>query len=69
MNVQHYKQRLLDLEKTLSARTGRAVAEAREEFLDVAHDVGDASTADEVAPSNFPKPNRVQRSCNRYVTR
>jgi glyceraldehyde-3-phosphate dehydrogenase (NAD(P)) len=33
MNVQHYNQRLLDLEKTPSARTGRAVAEAREEFI------------------------------------
>ena len=53
MNVQHYKQRLLNLEKTLSARTGRAVAEARGEFIDVAHDVGDASVADEVASEQF----------------
>lgn len=53
MNVQHYKQRLLDLQKTLSARTGRAVAEAREEFIDVAHDVGDASAADEAASEQF----------------
>ena len=53
MNVQHYKQRLLDLEQTLSARTGRAVAEGRGEFIDVAHDVGDASVADEVASEQF----------------
>jgi RNA polymerase-binding transcription factor DksA len=53
MNVQHYKQRLLDLEKTLSARSGRAVAEGRREFIDVAHDVGDASVADEVASEQF----------------
>jgi DnaK suppressor protein len=53
MNVQHYKQRLLDLEKTLSARSGRAVAEGRGEFIDVAHDVGDASVADEVASEQF----------------
>ncbi len=31
MNVQHYKDRLLDLEKTLSARIGRAVADGRRE--------------------------------------
>jgi RNA polymerase-binding transcription factor DksA len=53
MNVQHYKQRLLDLEKTLSARTGRPVAEGRGEFLDGAHDTGDASVADEVASEQF----------------
>jgi DnaK suppressor protein len=53
MNVQHYQQRLLDLEKTLSARTGRAVAEGREEFIDGAHDTGDASVADEVASEQF----------------
>src|ERR1700730_1117092 len=53
MNVQHYKQRLLDLEKTLSARTGRAVAEGRGEFIDSAHDVADASVADEVASEQF----------------
>ena len=53
MNVQHYKQRLLDLERTLSARTGRAVAEGRGEFIDGAHDVGDSSVADEVASEQF----------------
>ena len=53
MNVQHYKQRLLDLEKSLSARTGRAAAEARGELIDVAHDVGDASSAEEVASEQF----------------
>lgn len=53
MNVQPYKQRLLDLEKTLSARIGRAVAEGRGEFIDSAHDAGDASVADEVASEQF----------------
>jgi RNA polymerase-binding transcription factor len=53
MNVQHYKQRLLDLERSLSARTGRAVAEGRGEFLEGAHDAGDASVADEVASEQF----------------
>lgn len=53
MNVQHYQQRLLDLEQRLSARTARAVAEARGEFIDVAHDVGDAGSADEAASERF----------------
>lgn len=53
MNVQHYKQRLLDLEQTLLARTGRAVAAGRGGFIDVAHDAGDSSVADEVASEQF----------------
>ncbi|MCU1382588.1 MAG: transcriptional regulator, TraR/DksA family [Acidobacteria bacterium] len=53
MNVQHYKQRLLDLERTLSARTDRAVDEGRGAFIDDAHDAGDASVADEVASEQF----------------
>lgn len=53
MNVQHYKQRLLDLEKTLSTRTGRAVAEGRAELLEGAHDAGDASVADGVVSERF----------------
>ena len=58
MNVQHYKQRLLDLEKTLSERTGRAVAEGRGAFIDSAHDVGDASVAGEVASEQFTEAER-----------
>lgn len=53
MNIQHYQQRLLDLETTLSARIGRAVAEGRRGFIDSSHDVGDASVADEVAAEQF----------------
>jgi DnaK suppressor protein len=53
MNMQHYKQRLLDLEKTLSARIGRETDRGRGEFIDSAHDVGDASVADEVASEEF----------------
>src|SRR3979490_2679490 len=53
MNIQHYKQRLLDLERTLSARIGQAADQGRGEFIDSAHDVGDASVADEVASEGF----------------
>ena len=53
MNISDYKQRLLDLEKTLSARIGREADQGQEEFIDTAHDVGDASVADEVASEEF----------------
>ena len=53
MNIQDYRQRLLDLEKTLSARIGRETGQGREEFIDSAHDVGDASVADQRASEVF----------------
>ena len=53
MNIEHYKQRLLDLEKTLSARIGQETNQGRAEYIDTAHDVGDASVADEVASEEF----------------
>jgi DnaK suppressor protein len=58
MNVQHYKDRLLELEKTLSARTGRAVADGRETLIDSARDVGDDSVADELASEAFAEADR-----------
>ena len=53
MNIQHYKQRLLDLEKALSARIGQEADQGRAEFIDSVHDVGDASVADAVASEEF----------------
>jgi DnaK suppressor protein len=53
MNIQHYKQRLLDLEHTLSARIGQKTNQGRGEVIESAHDVGDASVADEVASEEF----------------
>ena len=53
MNIQQYKQRLLDIETTLSARIGQETDDGRGEFIDSAHDVGDASVADEVASEVF----------------
>src|ERR1700724_1626574 len=53
LSLEHYKQRLLDLEKTLSARIGHEADQGRGEFVDAAHDVGDASVADEVASEEF----------------
>jgi DnaK suppressor protein len=53
MDMQHYKQRLLDLERSLSARVDHEAAQGREEFIDSAHDLGDASVADEAASEAF----------------
>ena len=53
MNTQHYKQRLLDLDKALSGRIGQEADQGRAEFIDSAHDVGDASVADAAASEEF----------------
>ena len=53
MNIQHYKERLLDFEKALSARIGREAGQGRGEFIDSAHDAGDASVADALASEEF----------------
>lgn len=58
MNIQHYKQRLVDLEKTLSARIRQETDHGRGEFIDSAHDVGDASVADEMASEEFTAAER-----------
>jgi len=53
MNVQHYRQRLIDLEKALAARIAQETDEGRGTLLDSAHDVGDASVADAVASEEY----------------
>ena len=53
MNTERYKQRLLDMEQTLSARIGREADQGRREFIDSAHDAGEASVADEVSAEQF----------------
>jgi DnaK suppressor protein len=53
MNIQHYKERLLDLERSLSAKIGHQADQGRGEFIDGAHDTGDSSVADEVASEEF----------------
>src|SRR4051812_42447022 len=49
MNTSDYKQRLLALEKVLSARTERKLDRARDHETPSVADVGDASVADETA--------------------
>ena len=58
MNIQRYKQRLIDLEKTLSARIGEEADQGREAFIASAHDSGDASVADAVASEEFAEVER-----------
>jgi DnaK suppressor protein len=53
MNIQHYQQRLIDLDKTLAARIRQETDQGRGEFIDSAHDVGDASVADAMASNEF----------------
>lgn len=53
MNVARYQKKLLELEKTLSARTNRSLAGAGDQYLDSAHDTADASTADVAAENAF----------------
>lgn len=58
LNVQHYRKRLLDLEKTLTTRTERALADSREQFIDSAHDTGDSSVANIAADDDFTEAER-----------
>ncbi len=67
MNVQHYKERLLDLRKTLSARTERALAEGREELVDVAHDAGDLSVAGGAASDAFSAAGQASSTLQQVV--
>ena len=53
MDVQPYKEQLLELEARLSIRTDREMAEGREQTADSARDAGDASVADASASDNF----------------
>jgi DnaK suppressor protein len=53
VNVQHYQQRLLTLERRLSDRTRRETDLGRSQTADSSRDTGDASVADEAASADF----------------
>ena len=53
MNTEHYKERLLELEKQLSGRAMREADLGRDQTADSARDTGDASVADEAASEDF----------------
>lgn len=53
MDVNGYKQRLLELEARISSRLRRDLASGREQLVDTAADAGDASVADESESEDF----------------
>src|SRR5262245_36694972 len=53
MDINPYKQRLLELETRLSARAARERDAARGQVLDTAGDAGDASVVDEGQSEDF----------------
>ena len=53
INIQHYKKRLLDLEKKLTAETDHDLEAGRGEMMDTPHDAGDASVSDAAVDSEF----------------
>ena len=53
MDINDYKQRLLELEARISSRLRRDLASGREQLVDTAADAGDASVADESESEHF----------------
>jgi DnaK suppressor protein len=53
VNIKHYKERLLELEKDLSSRAAREATLGREQTADSSRDAADASVADEAASEDF----------------
>ena len=53
MDVNTYRQRLIELEASLSNHVRRGVGSGREQSIDIAADVGDASVADESESEDF----------------
>jgi len=53
MDVNSYRQRLLELEASLSKHIRQDVASGRDQLIDTASDAGDASVGDESASEDF----------------
>ena len=53
VNIQRYKKRLLELEKTLTKQTDRDLENGREDLRDTPGDAGDASVSDVAVDSEF----------------
>ena len=53
IDVEHFKAQLLGLEQTMADRADRAMHAGRNEVIDIAHDSGDSSVANEVASEKF----------------
>jgi DnaK suppressor protein len=57
LNIDDFKQRLLALERELSARVRRETAEARDQIETDPSDAGDRSTLDELKEEEFTEEN------------
>src|SRR5262245_1302812 len=53
MDVNRYRERLIEIEASLSNHIRRDVASGREQLIDTAGDAGDASIADESESEDF----------------
>jgi DnaK suppressor protein len=53
VNTERYRQRLVDMERTLANRIDRSTATAREQYDESARDVADASVSDELKDESF----------------
>jgi DnaK suppressor protein len=53
MDVNSYRERLIELEASLSSHIRRDIASGREQLIDTAADAGDASIADESESEDF----------------
>ena len=53
INIQHFKKRLLDLEKKLADQTDRDLEDGRGELIDTPHDIGDSSVSDVAVDTHF----------------
>jgi hypothetical protein len=62
MNINRYKQRLIEMETRLSSRKARDVQSGREQLIDTAAETGDASVADEAESEDFTEADRNRRS-------
>ena len=58
MNVQGYRERLLDMRSELAARVQRDTGRVRQQVVDYATDAGDASVADEAASESVTEAER-----------
>jgi DnaK suppressor protein len=58
MDLEHYRERLLGMERDLSSRRDREAARGRDQTIDFAADSADVSVADEIASREYSDAER-----------
>ena len=58
MDINSYRQRLIQLEASLSKNLGRDISSGRDQLIDTTADAGDASVADESQSEDFSEAER-----------